>query len=85
MTPAQHDDRPSQNLQTISVWQLKPWWCQPWSILLTGVSLILGSWFLFHKIWITLLIALPVLSWQGFFLLVYPRLMQGEMEHDRPM
>ena len=24
-------------------WSLKPWWCQPWSILLTGVLAIAGS------------------------------------------
>jgi len=24
-------------------WSLKPWWCQPWSILLTGVLVIAGS------------------------------------------
>ncbi len=58
----------------ISVWQLKPWWCQPWSILLTGTSLIGGSWLLGHRFWLTGLIAVPVLTWMIFFLLVYPQL-----------
>ena len=22
-----------------SMWQLKPWWCQPWSIILTGIAI----------------------------------------------
>jgi hypothetical protein len=57
-----------------SVWSYKPWWCQPWSILLTGVSILLGSWWLFHRYWLTGIVALPVLAWMGFFLLVYPRL-----------
>ncbi|RMF68750.1 MAG: hypothetical protein D6742_04280 [Cyanobacteria bacterium J069] len=57
-----------------SIWQLKPWWCQPWSILLTGTSLIGGSWLLLHRVWLTGLVAVPVLVWMGFFLLVYPRL-----------
>lgn len=59
----------------ISVWNYKPWWCQPWSILLTGMALIGGSWLLFHILWLTIIVAIPVLTWMGFFLLIYPRLM----------
>ena len=58
-----------------NVWTHKPWWCQPWSILLTGAALIGGSWGLVHMVWLTTIVALPVLTWMGFFLLVYPRLM----------
>lgn len=57
----------------ISVWQYKPWWCQPWSILLTGTTLISASWLLFHKIWLTILVSIPLLTWMGFFLLIYPK------------
>ncbi|WP_414619560.1 DUF6737 family protein [Calothrix sp. CCY 0018] len=56
-----------------SVWQYKPWWCQPWSILLTGITLITASWLLFHKVWLTILVAIPLLTWMGFFLLIYPK------------
>jgi len=59
----------------MSVWQYKPWWCQPWSILLTGGVLIGGSWFLFQRVWVTLLVALPVGIWMVFFVLLYPKLM----------
>ncbi|WP_431192598.1 DUF6737 family protein [Stenomitos frigidus] len=59
-----------------SVWTYKPWWCQPWSILLTGAVLICGSWGLMHTIWLTVLVAVPVVVWMVFFLLIYPRLMQ---------
>ncbi|MEZ2249962.1 MULTISPECIES: DUF6737 family protein [unclassified Microcoleus] len=59
----------------ISAWDFKPWWCQPWSILLTGISLISGSWLLFKTVWITVIVAIPLLAWMGFFLLVWPRLM----------
>ncbi|WP_171575046.1 DUF6737 family protein [Leptolyngbya sp. Cla-17] len=73
----------TQATQPPTVWSYKPWWCQPWSILLTGNSLILGSWGLFHRMWITAIVAIPVLAWMGFFLLVYPQLMKGaEMEKD---
>ncbi len=63
-----------------NVWHYKPWWCQPWSILLTGATLIGGSWLLGQRIWLTLLVALPILAWMGYFLLVYPRLMQPYLE-----
>lgn len=59
----------------LNPWDYKPWWCQPWSILLTGVTLISGSWLLFKNIWITILISIPVLIWMGFFLLIWPQLM----------
>ena len=26
------------------LWSHKPWWCQPWSIVATGVTLVGGSW-----------------------------------------
>ncbi len=62
-------------MKPASVWTHKPWWCQPWSILLTGSLLIGGSWGLTRTIWLTVIVAIPVLTWMGFFLLVYPRLM----------
>jgi hypothetical protein len=65
-----------------SVWQLKPWWCQPWSILLTGVVLIGGSWLLVRLAWLTILVAVPVGAWMGYFVLVYPKLVgQGGRVH----
>ncbi|RCJ35409.1 hypothetical protein A6770_16575 [Nostoc minutum NIES-26] len=58
----------------LSPWNYKPWWCQPWSILLTGITLISGSWLLFKAIWLTILISIPVLIWMGFFVLIWPQL-----------
>jgi hypothetical protein len=43
--------------------------------LLTGITLIAGSWFLAHTVWLTGLVAVPILTWMGFFLLVWPQLM----------
>jgi hypothetical protein len=59
-----------------SIWQLKPWWCQPWSIVLTGILAIGGSWLLLKTLWLTLLVAVPILVWMVFFLLIYPNAMQ---------
>jgi hypothetical protein len=61
--------------KTMNPWSYKPWWCQPWSILLTGSSLIAASWWTIHQLWFTVLVAIPVGVWMGFFLLVWPSLM----------
>ncbi|MFO5490970.1 MAG: DUF6737 family protein [Cuspidothrix sp.] len=61
--------------QTISPWKYKPWWCQPWSIILTGVTLVTGIWLIFKIAWLTILVAIPLLIWMGFFLLIWPQLM----------
>ncbi|MBD2295378.1 hypothetical protein H6G06_18350 [Anabaena sphaerica FACHB-251] len=59
----------------LNPWDYKPWWCQPWSIMLTGLTLISGSWLIFKLIWLTILVAIPLLIWMGFFLLIWPQLM----------
>lgn len=68
------------------VWDYKPWWCQPWSILLTGVGLIAASWFVLHRVWLTVLVAIPLSAWMGYFVLVFPRLVAqaGLLETDVP-
>jgi hypothetical protein len=60
----------------INPWNYKPWWCQPWSIMLTGTILISGSWFIWRTVWLSLLISLPILAWMGFFLLIWPQLVR---------
>ncbi|HEY9811554.1 MAG TPA: DUF6737 family protein [Halomicronema sp.] len=55
-------------------WDYKPWWCQPWSIILTSIIIISSSWFLFQRIWLTGLVAVPMLTWAGFFVLLWPKL-----------
>ncbi|MBE9230910.1 hypothetical protein IQ231_04210 [Cuspidothrix issatschenkoi LEGE 03284] len=61
--------------QTTSPWKYKPWWCQPWSIVLTGVTLVSGIWLIFKIVWLTILVAIPLLIWMGFFLVIWPQLM----------
>lgn len=55
-----------------SMWAAKPWWCQPWSILLTGVSIPAASWVLLHRLWITVPIAGVMLVWWLLFLVLVP-------------
>lgn len=56
-----------------TIWQLKPWWCQPWSILLTGVAVVLLSWLWLKIWWLTAMTAAGVLGWWGLYLVLVPR------------
>jgi hypothetical protein len=56
-----------------SIWAEKPWWCQPWSIVLTGLAVPAGSWWLLQRWWITAPLALGVLVWWWLFLVLVPR------------
>ena len=55
-------------------WSLKPWWCQPWTILLTGTVAITSSWLVLHIWWLTAAIAVLVLAWWCLFLLIVPNI-----------
>ena len=55
-----------------SIWRLKPWWCQPWSILLTGLAVVAGSWLLLQRWWITAPTAVAVIGWWWLFLVLVP-------------
>ena len=55
-----------------SLWDHKPWWCQPWTILTTGVVLITLSWLLLHRWWITGPFALGIGAWWWLFLVAVP-------------
>jgi hypothetical protein len=64
---------------TPSFWAYKPWWCQPWTIVLTGLVIVAGSWWWPHHWWITLPLALGVIGWWGLFLLLVPAAWRAEM------
>ncbi len=69
MADPQLDEGPSP---TPSLWALKPWWCQPWSILLTGLVAVAGSWWWLRIWWLSLPLAVGVLLWWWLFLVVVP-------------
>jgi hypothetical protein len=54
------------------VWALKPWWCQPWSILATGTAMDFCSWWLLRMPWLTGLLVLAVALWWWLFLVLMP-------------
>ena len=55
-----------------SFWSLKPPWCQPWTILLTGVLAVAASWVLLQLRWLTLAVGVLVALWWGLFLVAVP-------------
>ncbi|MGB7439607.1 MAG: DUF6737 family protein [Coleofasciculaceae cyanobacterium] len=60
----------------INPWSYKPWWCQPWSILLTGTMIIASSWVLAKAVWLTVIISCPILVWWTYFLWLWPELIR---------
>ncbi|MFM7676359.1 MAG: DUF6737 family protein [Synechococcus sp.] len=54
------------------MWQQKPWWCQPWSIVLTGLAVVGGSWWLLRLWWVSAPLAAAVLLWWWLFLVLAP-------------
>lgn len=66
--------------KSFNIWNYKPWWCQPWSILLTGIAIASGSWFLTKTIWITLIFSVLMILWWTYFLILYPQAMQKVLQ-----
>jgi len=56
-----------------TLWDQKPWWCQPWTIVLSGLIAIAGSWLLLQTIWITTLVFTAIALWWLLFLVIAPR------------
>ena len=65
------DQKPSAGQQP-PFWSLKPWWCQPWSILSTGIVMVAGSWWWLERLWISIPLALAVSAWWVLFLVLVP-------------
>ena len=56
-----------------NVWHYKPAWCQPWSIISTGVVFVSAvRWISHESIAWTIVGAVPILLWWYIFLVVYP-------------
>lgn len=69
-------------MHSADLWALKPWWCQPWSIVLTGLALPVASWVVLGRWWITAPVAMAVLAWWWLFLVLAPRI-HREQSADR--
>jgi membrane protein YdbS with pleckstrin-like domain len=65
----------TEELVSPDMWQSKPWWCQPWTIILTGAIIITSSWLIFHTLWLTVPVAALIVLWWTYFLIIVPRLL----------
>ncbi len=72
------------DLSSDTIWQHKPWWCQPWSILLTGVALVAFSWIWLQLWWLSALVTAAVLVWWGLFLVLVPKAWREASQPDGP-
>ncbi len=68
------NSKPESN--SLKIWNYKPWWCQPWSIILTGITVVSGCWFLTKILWLTLALSVLIGLWWGYFLILYPRMIK---------
>jgi hypothetical protein len=53
-------------------WSHKPWWCQPWSIVGTGLAIGAASLVLLPRWWISAPVVAAVLAWWWLFLVLVP-------------
>ena len=60
-----------------SYWDLKPIWCQPWSIITTGILLLLLSLITFNNLIIFSICAFFIVTWWVLFLIIAPNSYQG--------
>jgi hypothetical protein len=66
-----------------SIWKAKPWWCQPWTIVLTGVVMIGCSWVIVQRWWVTTAVSLMVLVWWVLFLGLVPAAYRRDCENGQ--
>jgi membrane protein YdbS with pleckstrin-like domain len=72
----------SNNEISPDMWQSKPWWCQPWTIILTGVLIIAGSWLVLHTWWITIPLGILIGVWWLYFLVIVPQMLRQMAEEQ---
>ena len=53
-------------------WDLKPYWCQPWSIISFGILILISSWILLKNIIITSILGFFIIIWWLVFLILAP-------------
>ena len=53
-------------------WDLKPYWCKPWSIISFGIFLLSLSWIILHNAIISLILGFFIIIWWIVFLILVP-------------
>tara|TARA_B100000945_G_scaffold166087_1_gene133165 strand:+ start:118 stop:327 length:210 start_codon:yes stop_codon:yes gene_type:complete len=62
-----------------SFWDLKPYWCQPWSIISFGILILIFSWFFFENKAITSALSFFIVIWWILFLIIVPNSFQKDI------
>ena len=57
-------------------WDLKPYWCQPWSIIGFGALVLIFSWIFWENLIISIIVGFFVVIWWILFLILAPNLYQ---------
>ena len=57
-------------------WDEKPIWCQPWSIILTGILICLSGIYIFNNYFIKIFVVIIISFWWYLFLYIAPRAYQ---------
>ena len=61
------------SMKELSYWGAKPFWCQPWTILLTGLIIIVFTTWWPSILWVTIFLTFVIFLWWFLFLIVAPR------------
>ncbi len=59
-------------------WSSKPIWCQPWSIILTGVIIITFASFILPFLWLKVLVIVLIFLWWYLFLIFAPSFIEED-------
>ena len=60
-------------------WDIKPWWCKPWTIILFGILIVTTSWYVFSNLILSICLSLVIIIWWILFLIIAPKLYQEEL------
>ena len=63
----------SSSSSASSVWKTKPFWCQPWTIVLFGVVCVSLPTLAFDWKFVSVAVAVPISAWWYVFLVLYPK------------
>ena len=67
-----------------SFWDLKPYWCQPWSIISFGILVLIFSWKLFNSVIFTSIIGVFIFVWWIVFLIIAPNSYEVISDNEQP-
>ena len=61
-------------------WDLKPFWCQPWTIISFGIIVSVITWNLFKNLIISSILSFFIILWWILFLIIAPKSYQETIE-----